>query len=222
MWTGHAKGVVRVRNKAQWELLAEEKSSSSAVKVIVFDRKGLAWVGDEGGRIKVNMSHTCLVCACFAPTVLGIIWSPPSSVVYTHGYVSGSMYSRLSHAVHKLCASYICLSLCLGTRLCCFDCLMPSCPSPIHHTCRSCALCGARRPANWRWLPRCSTASPLAWAQLLATLRMPTPPAQQLAATWRQRQPHQAAASLASTRWQQPTAACLQAAQSQAAARLCL
>lgn len=37
VWTGHARGAVRVRQKQHWELIFEDKAFTSAVRVIVFD-----------------------------------------------------------------------------------------------------------------------------------------------------------------------------------------
>ncbi|KAG2500702.1 hypothetical protein HYH03_001467 [Edaphochlamys debaryana] len=53
VWTGHAKGLVRVRTRQQWEYTVEDKAFTGAVKAIAFDEWGRAWVGDETGRIKV-------------------------------------------------------------------------------------------------------------------------------------------------------------------------
>ncbi|GIL51335.1 hypothetical protein Vafri_7343 [Volvox africanus] len=53
VWTGHAKGQVRVRYKQQWERTVEDKVFTTAVRAIAFDDLGRAWAGDESGRIKV-------------------------------------------------------------------------------------------------------------------------------------------------------------------------
>eukprot|EP00198_Chlamydomonas_reinhardtii_P004200 XP_001693536.1 predicted protein [Chlamydomonas reinhardtii] len=55
VWTGHAKGLVRVRPRQQWEFFWEDKMAfaPNAVKAIAFDEEGRAWVGDDAGRIKV-------------------------------------------------------------------------------------------------------------------------------------------------------------------------
>ncbi|GLI61954.1 hypothetical protein VaNZ11_004517 [Volvox africanus] len=53
VWTGHAKGQVRVRYKQQWERTMEDKVFTTAVRAIAFDDLGRAWAGDESGRIKV-------------------------------------------------------------------------------------------------------------------------------------------------------------------------
>lgn len=53
IWTGHIKGALRVRRKDSWEYVMEDKAFPSAVKVIVFDEEGQAWVGDETGTVRV-------------------------------------------------------------------------------------------------------------------------------------------------------------------------
>lgn len=53
VWTGHAKGIVRVRRKQAWDTIMEEKFFSSAIRCISFDEAGRAWVGDEAGRLQV-------------------------------------------------------------------------------------------------------------------------------------------------------------------------
>ena len=53
VWTGHIKGLLRVRRKQQWDFIAEEQLFEYAVKTIAFDDQQRAWVGDEFGVIKV-------------------------------------------------------------------------------------------------------------------------------------------------------------------------
>uniref|UniRef100_A0A7S3R324 Protein kinase domain-containing protein n=1 Tax=Dunaliella tertiolecta TaxID=3047 RepID=A0A7S3R324_DUNTE len=54
VWTGHQKGLVRVRQKMQWDLVLSDKAFNLAIKCIAFDeRQGTTWVGDEGGHVKV-------------------------------------------------------------------------------------------------------------------------------------------------------------------------
>ncbi len=56
LWTGHIKGLVRVRRNEQWEYMAEDASfASSAVRCMDFDESGFAWVGDDSGRVKVRL-----------------------------------------------------------------------------------------------------------------------------------------------------------------------
>ncbi len=58
VWTGHAKGVVRVRRNQQWDYIAEDAPfASSAVRCMEFDGEGRAWVGDDAGRVKVGHLH---------------------------------------------------------------------------------------------------------------------------------------------------------------------
>eukprot|EP00967_Tisochrysis_lutea_P043447 scaffold52492_cov17-Tisochrysis_lutea.AAC.1 len=53
VWTGHQKGLVRVRQKMQWDLVLSDKAFNLAIKCIAFDeRQGTTWVGDEGGHVK--------------------------------------------------------------------------------------------------------------------------------------------------------------------------
>lgn len=53
VWTGHHRGIVRMRKKQYWDSMLEEKIFGSLIKCIVFDELGHTWVGDEGGKIKV-------------------------------------------------------------------------------------------------------------------------------------------------------------------------
>lgn len=64
VWTGHAKGLVRVRPRQQWEFFWEDKMAfaPNAVKAIAFDEEGRAWVGDDAGRIKVGGGWGGCVC----------------------------------------------------------------------------------------------------------------------------------------------------------------
>ncbi|KAF5830784.1 hypothetical protein DUNSADRAFT_14050 [Dunaliella salina] len=46
-------GLVRVRQKMQWDLVLSDKAFNQPIKCIAFDeRQGNAWVGDEGGHVK--------------------------------------------------------------------------------------------------------------------------------------------------------------------------
>ena len=49
---------MRVRQKMQWDLVLSDKAFTLAIKCIAFDeRQGDAWVGDEGGHVKVCVIH---------------------------------------------------------------------------------------------------------------------------------------------------------------------
>ncbi len=53
IWTGHAKGLVRVRKKANWEAMVEHKYFNEQVRCIEFDAGEHAWLADDMGNIKV-------------------------------------------------------------------------------------------------------------------------------------------------------------------------
>ncbi|MEW5318025.1 MAG: hypothetical protein WDW38_009279 [Sanguina aurantia] len=53
VWTGHQKGLIRMRKYCQWEYAAEDKCFSSAIRVMFLDCAGNVWIGDEEGRVKV-------------------------------------------------------------------------------------------------------------------------------------------------------------------------
>lgn len=53
MWTGHIKGLVRVRQKQQWDHVAEDKAFTMPVRCIAFDEHLHAWIGDDSGKVKV-------------------------------------------------------------------------------------------------------------------------------------------------------------------------
>jgi hypothetical protein len=47
------QGLVRVRQKAQWDLVLTDRAFPAAVRVVAFDAHGNAWMGDDAGHIKV-------------------------------------------------------------------------------------------------------------------------------------------------------------------------
>lgn len=52
---GLPQGLVRVRQKIHWDLVLSDKAFNQAIKCIAFDeRQGDAWIGDEGGHVKVS------------------------------------------------------------------------------------------------------------------------------------------------------------------------
>eukprot|EP00955_Chlamydomonas_euryale_P014997 161016-Chlamydomonas_euryale.AAC.1 len=56
IWTGHARGMLRVRLKGEWQHLEEKSLAGPAgapLRVIAFDDQGAAWVGDDAGHVKV-------------------------------------------------------------------------------------------------------------------------------------------------------------------------
>ncbi|GAX75255.1 hypothetical protein CEUSTIGMA_g2700.t1 [Chlamydomonas eustigma] len=54
VWTGHVKGLLRVRRNQQWDYIQEDSLfQSSAIRCIVFDNFDFAWVGDDSGRVRV-------------------------------------------------------------------------------------------------------------------------------------------------------------------------
>eukprot|EP00798_Chlamydomonas_sp_ICE-L_P025957 gene25957-11641_t len=53
VWSGHIKGLVRVKKKQAWELVIENQGPATPVRVISFDSKGRAWVADDQGQVRV-------------------------------------------------------------------------------------------------------------------------------------------------------------------------
>eukprot|EP00798_Chlamydomonas_sp_ICE-L_P018693 gene18693-25214_t len=53
VWSGHVKGLVRVKKKQHWELVIEDQGPPTPVRVITFDDKNQAWIGDDFGGVRV-------------------------------------------------------------------------------------------------------------------------------------------------------------------------
>ncbi|GAX75257.1 hypothetical protein CEUSTIGMA_g2702.t1 [Chlamydomonas eustigma] len=54
LWTGHVKGLIRVRRSQQWDFIAEDEFFASCpIRCIDFDDLGRAWIGDDCGQVKV-------------------------------------------------------------------------------------------------------------------------------------------------------------------------
>jgi len=60
------QGLIRVRQKMQWDLVLTNTSFDAAIKCISFTKGGDAWVGDEGGTVKVGGWHERVQPACMA------------------------------------------------------------------------------------------------------------------------------------------------------------